>query len=116
MSIKRKGAIESGMPRGRKPANLQGLPPSGLGQHWPRDWPSHPGQTGAHQRVSGEESRLGPPLDIRELAAMLGCSPWSIRNRLIPMGLPHFRFGASSKLIFYRNQVERWIERQQRRN
>jgi len=29
------------------------------------------------------------------------------------MGLPHFRFGASGKLIFYTSQIVRWIENQQ---
>jgi hypothetical protein len=31
----------------------------------------------------------------------------------MPKGLPHFRSGASSKLIFYTDQIVRWIERQQ---
>ena len=57
--------------------------------------------------------RLGRPLDIKEVAATIGCSPWTVRQKLIPMGLPHFRSGASSKLIFYRDQVIRWIESKQ---
>lgn len=57
--------------------------------------------------------RLGQPLNIREVAALIGCSPWTVRQTLIPEGLPVFRSGASGKLIFYTNQVVRWIERQQ---
>jgi hypothetical protein len=56
---------------------------------------------------------LGPPLDIREVAQLIGCSPWTIRQTLIPRGLPHFRSGASGRLIFYTDQVVRWIENQQ---
>jgi hypothetical protein len=56
---------------------------------------------------------LGPPLSIREAAALIGCSPWTVRQKLIPWGLPHFRSAASGKLIFYRDQIIRWIESQQ---
>ena len=58
-------------------------------------------------------AELGPPLSIREVAAVIGCSPWTVRQTLIPRGLPHFRFKASGKLVFYSDQVARWIERQQ---
>jgi hypothetical protein len=58
--------------------------------------------------------RLGPPLDITAAASLIGCSPWSVRYTLIPRGLPHFRSGASGKLIFYTNQIIRWIEQQQK--
>jgi len=57
---------------------------------------------------------LGLPLDIRQAAAVIGCSPWTVRQKLIPMGLPRFRSGASGKLIFYRDQVIRWIENKQK--
>jgi hypothetical protein len=56
---------------------------------------------------------LGAPLTIYEVALLIGCSPWSVRQTLIPRGLPHFRFKASGRLIFYRDQVIRWIEEQQ---
>ena len=57
---------------------------------------------------------LGPPMDIRRAAAVIGCSPWTVRQKLIPMGLPCFRSGASGKLIFYLGQVVRWIETKQK--
>jgi hypothetical protein len=60
------------------------------------------------------ENRLGPPLKIVEVAALIGCSPWTVRQKLIPKGLPHFRSAASGKLIFYRDQVVRWIEQKQK--
>jgi hypothetical protein len=56
---------------------------------------------------------LGRPLNIDDVAEMLGCSPWTVRQTLIPRGLPHFRFRASGRLTFYRDQVIRWIENQQ---
>lgn len=59
------------------------------------------------------ESRLGAPLGIAETARLIGCSPWTVRQTLIPQGLPVFRSAASGKLIFYTNQVVRWIERKQ---
>jgi len=53
-------------------------------------------------------------LDIRQAAAVIGCSPWTVRQKLILMGLPCVRFGASGKLIFYLDQVVRWIEAKQK--
>jgi hypothetical protein len=58
-------------------------------------------------------SALGQPLCIEQAAELIGCSPWTVRQTLIPRGLPHFRFRASGRLIFYRDQVIRWIENQQ---
>jgi len=58
--------------------------------------------------------RLGIPLDLRGVAELIGCSPWTVRQTLIPRGLPFFRFGATGKLIFYTHQVVRWIEARQK--
>ncbi len=52
---------------------------------------------------------LGEPISIREVARVIGCSAWSVRERYIPLGLPHLRSGPSGKLIFYRDQVVAWI-------
>ncbi|HZR18561.1 MAG TPA: hypothetical protein VFE51_14815 [Verrucomicrobiae bacterium] len=56
-------------------------------------------------------AKLGRPMYLTETAAMLGCSPWTVRQKLMPRGLPFFRSAASGKLIFYEAQVERWIEK-----
>lgn len=56
---------------------------------------------------------LGEPLGINEVAKLIGCSPWTVRQRHLPQGLPHFRSGPNAKLIFYKNQVIRWLLRQQ---
>ena len=59
---------------------------------------------------------LGEPMDIRQVAQLLGSSTWTVRQRYLPSGLPHFRIGQAGKLTFYRNQVVRWVlETQQRK-
>jgi len=58
---------------------------------------------------------LGEPLSIREVARMLGCSPWTVRQQHVPSGLPHFRSGPNGKLIFFRDQVVAWILNRQRK-
>ncbi|MBA3915517.1 MAG: hypothetical protein H0X25_17015 [Acidobacteriales bacterium] len=64
----------------------------------------------------GSLSELGEPLSIRQVARKLGCSPWTVRQTLIPQGLPHVRLqSGAGKLIFFDRQVVRWIlSRQQR--
>lgn len=52
---------------------------------------------------------LGEPLAIAEVAQLLGCSAWTVRQRYLPLGLPHFRIGKTGKITFYRNQVVQWI-------
>ena len=59
-------------------------------------------------------TELGEPLSIREVAKLIGVSPWSVRNRLLPSGIPCFRCGPNGKLIFYRTAVIAWlVSRQQ---
>lgn len=62
-----------------------------------------------------EADNIGPPMDIQGAASLLGCSCWTVRQRLIPRGLPYFQASGAGKLIFYRDQVIRWIEGQQKR-
>src|ERR1039458_5431773 len=57
----------------------------------------------------------GEPLNLKRVADLIGCSPWTVRQRHLPAGLPHFRAGASGKLIFYRDQVVRWILENQKK-
>ena len=59
---------------------------------------------------------LGDPMTIDDVAALLGCSPWTVRQRYLPQGLPDLRACASGKLVFFREQVISWIlKRQQQR-
>jgi AraC-like DNA-binding protein len=58
---------------------------------------------------------LGQPLSIGEVASVLGCSEWTVRQRYMRQGLPYLRTSATGKLVFFRGQVIDWIlERQQR--
>jgi len=56
---------------------------------------------------------LGRPLTLQQVASMLGLSPWSVRQRWIPKGLPYVRAGASGRFIFFEREVERWLRQQQ---
>src|SRR5437868_3522062 len=67
-----------------------------LGQCCPEQQPQE--KPGA---ASDKRSALGQPLGIKQAAALIGCSPWVVRYRLLKRGLPHFRFTASGKMIFY---------------
>jgi hypothetical protein len=116
--------------RSPKPARLRGFSTLSLGQCWPGHWPGQPGANQARPGPSVPHAfpplastlnpigaalpmKLGEPLGIRDVAALIGCSPWTVRQTLIPRGLPFFRSGASGRLIFYTDQVVRWIESQQ---
>ena len=106
----------------RKPARLRGFSPLSLVPCGTGHWTGQPGpnvrEPGAFLRSSkpglGHPGGvLGMPLNIQEVAQLIGCSPWTVRQTLIPRGLPHFRFKASGRLTFYQDQVIRWIENQQ---
>src|SRR5580693_4925432 len=38
---------------------------------------------------------LGPPLSIGEVAGVLGCSEWTVRQRYMRQGLPYLRTSAT---------------------
>ena len=77
-------------------ASIQAISRAGGGQSCPGHYPA-------------PISSLGEPISIREVARMLGCSPWTVRQKHLPQGLPHFRSGPQGKLVFFRDQVIRWI-------
>ena len=76
----------------------------GLGQSYPQHCPPP-----EEKPECPSIDPLGPPMTIRAVAAMLGCSVWTVRQRFLPLGLPHLRISRSGKLTFYRNQVVRWV-------
>jgi len=83
-------------------APTNGISRTDPGQNYPEHYPH-------------ENDPLGEPMPIREVARVLGCSAWTVRQRYLPQGLPHFRSGPQGKLVFFRHQVTRWIvERQQK--
>ena len=95
----RRTSGHSSSPKGKRLLNLS---PSRVGhsspQHCPTQYPH-----------AGDADPLGTPLSIVEVAELIGCSVWTIRQKYLPMGLPHWRLGDNGKLIFYRTQVIRWL-------
>jgi hypothetical protein len=64
-------------------------------------------------RVAIRADSLGEPLNISQVAVLLGCSVWTVRQRYLPQGLPHMRASATGKFIFFRRQVIDWILKRQ---
>lgn len=85
-----------------KPLDSLGISAEPLGQSYP-------------QRNPQSVDPLGEALTIREVARLLGCSPWTVRHSYLPRGLPYLRSGPLGKLIFYRAQVVRWVLEHQRK-
>ena len=73
-----------------------------LGQSYPEHYP-------------GSDSTLGTPLSIKDVARLIGCSAWTVRQKFIPLGLPHLRSGPSGRLTFFSNQVVAWVLAQQQK-
>jgi hypothetical protein len=90
---------KSGFGLGPKAKELLGFGPSALGHSYPQQYPGH----------CAPQNPLGVPLSIREVAGVIGCSPWTVRHRYLPAGLPHHRLTPNGKLIFYQHQVIRWL-------
>ena len=88
--------------------HLLALGPPPLGHSSPCDCPPQCPQP-------SEANPLGAPLSIGEVAALIGCSAWTIRQKYLPHGLPHFRVGPTAKLIFYKQQIIRWLLTQQQK-
>jgi hypothetical protein len=90
---------------------------SGRVENSPDTGPSASMPPGSATRSSARtraDENLGAPLTIEQAAALIGCSPWTVRHTLIPQGLPCFRIRANGKLIFYEQQVVRFVLRTQR--
>jgi excisionase family DNA binding protein len=58
---------------------------------------------------------LGEPLTIREVADLIGCSVWTIRQRYLRAGIPFVRLRPHGKLLFYKHQVNNWLLTEQQK-
>jgi hypothetical protein len=76
-----------------------------LGQRSPQDYPRH--------YPHSKTALLGEPMDIEDVAMLLGCSVWTVRQRYLPEGLPHIRASARGRFVFFREQVIDWILKRQ---
>jgi hypothetical protein len=113
MTTDRKGRV-SGLALGANPLAFQAIPAASLGQSYPKHYPQPLGANAPAPEASSRNP-LGAPLSIREVASMIGCSAWTVRQRHVPAGLPYFRSGPNGKLVFFRDQVITWILQQQQR-
>ena len=109
-----KRRLMSYLPLDGKGLPTQAIPALGLGQSYPKQYPQ---ASGASLSGIGTSDRalLGAPLSIREVAELIGCSAWTVRQTHVPRGLPCFRSGPNGKLIFYRDQVIAWILSEQKK-
>src|SRR5947209_1419406 len=58
---------------------------------------------------------LGEALGVREVAELLGCSAWTVRQKYLPQGLPHVRASSAGKIVFFQGQVIEWILKRQQK-
>ena len=97
---------KSGFAGGRRSTDSLDFSTVSLGQDCPQENPP----------LGADPDALGDALTIKEVAALIGCSVWTVRQRCMRQGLPHYRPSRTGRLIFYRNQVVRWlIEKQTER-
>jgi hypothetical protein len=101
---------KSGFGANAKGAETLDFSTAGIGQSCPQQYPHAPDPI---HGVRPSEGSLGAPLDIGAVAALLGCSAWTVRQRYLQQGLPHLRTCASGKLVFFREQVIGWILKRQ---
>lgn len=116
MSDKRRSGSERGreghrsdFAQMRNAAQTLGIPAFRLGQRNPEDYPRH------CPYPEAVRFPLGEPMDIEDVAALLGCSPWTVRQKYLPVGLPHIRASRHGRIVFFREQVIDWILERQRK-
>lgn len=94
-----------------KQQDFLGFPESAVGQNCPQHYP----QSEKREDAIANRHVLGTPMNITAVAALFGCSAWTIRQRYLPQGLPHVRASASGKIVFFREQVIDWILKRQQK-
>jgi len=93
-----------------KDAERLDFSPPRVGQSCPQQYP-HPNDA---IHATSSNGSLGEAMDIGQVAALLGCSTWTVRQRYLRQGLPHLQACASGKLVFFREQVIGWILKRQK--
>lgn len=53
-------------------------------------------------------------LTPKEVADMLGCSAWTVRELAKRKALPHYKVG--SRYLFTRASIEKWVTRQEKQS
>jgi hypothetical protein len=101
---------KSGFDLSAETKNSLALVSKDLGQCCPQQNPPLDGM-----KSSEKLERLGEPLSIREVACLIGCSVWTLRQRYLPAGLPHHRLRPNGKLIFYKTQIIQWLLTEQQK-
>jgi hypothetical protein len=101
---------KSGFGADAKNAESLGFPLLQVGQSCPQQYP-YPAEA---IQATNSHGSLGDPMDIGQVAALLGCSVWTVRQRYLRQGLPHLRACTSGKLVFFREQVIGWILKRQK--
>lgn len=103
--------IKSDFATGANQAEMHEFPPSPLAQNGASESASESARRTNEQ--SHRVAELGEALSIREVAALLGCSAWTVRQRYLPQGLPHLRACSGGRIVFFREQVVAWILKRQ---
>src|SRR5207245_565309 len=86
-SVREREGHRSDFAQLRNAAETLGFSAIRLGQRNPQDYPQH---------CPYPEARfpLGEAMDIEDVAQLLGCSVWTVRQKYLPKGLPHLRASA----------------------
>ena len=100
-----------GQLRARNTPDSLGLANVSLGQNCLRHCP----QSESPEIPFTPTDPLGAPLSIREVAALIGVSVWTVRQRYLPAGIPHSRATPQGKLLFYKHQIITWLLERQRK-
>ncbi len=104
------GTDKAGFAECSKDAETLALSPASLGQLYPHRCPQP-----ANAPLTAQTAPLGEPMTIADVASLLGCSPWTVRQRYLRQGLPHLRASARGRLVFFRSQVIAWILKRQQK-
>jgi hypothetical protein len=73
----------------------------------------HRPQVGCRVGDGAPPVALGRPLGVKAVAKLIGCSAWTVRQKLVPLGIPYFRPSPKGKFLFYEAEVIAWIAARQ---